>query len=104
MTKNSEYMKMEDNLQDKYEVGYTKFDEIAVFSVVHIGRLKDQVEKIDVRFKNFEMSMCSTTYNGVKQDDTYDDIIEIKKRYEWIEIPYVIYKHIFQYIEEHTPF
>lgn len=87
---------------DTYEIGYTKFDEIAVCQTI-TWKYTNKEEK-EIQFHGIGISKHVQHFHTAIPNVTYKDMLELKSRYEWIEVPYKIYKHMLQYIAEHSPF
>lgn len=88
---------------DTYEIGYSKFDEIAVCGTRTWKYAKPPREEKRVQFDGIGLSKSLEHYIS-QSDPEYNDMIELRGRYEWVKVPYPIYKHMLQYIREHSPF
>lgn len=93
-------IEMYEEQMDTYEIGYSKFNEIAVCDTRTWKYAKPPREEKRVQFDGIGLSK-----RYVSQLSPEDNgIMELKGRYEWVKVPYPIYKHMLQYIREHSPF
>lgn len=89
---------------NKYEIGYTKFNEIAVCKNITWKYAKPPYEEIRIEFDGIGIHIHVDNFDLQKLNLAYNNVMELKNRYIWIEVPYQIYKHMLQYINEHSPF
>ncbi len=89
---------------NKYEIGYTKFNEIAVCQNITWKYAKPPYEEIRIRFDGIGIHIQVDNFDIQKLNSEYNNIMDLKNRYIWVEVPYQIYKHMLQYISEHSPF
>ena len=93
-------IEMYEEQMDTYEIGYSKFNEIAVcdtriWKYANPPREEKRVQFDGIGLSKRYVSQLSPEDNG---------IMELKGRYEWVKVPYPIYKYMLQYIKEHSPF
>ena len=87
-----------------YKVGYSKFSELALYRQRITSqwiRGKSQ-QMITVVFENAEILTDTVVYVNSDEpitDEKYNSIIELSKRYTWIEVPAVIYYAMNGYME-----
>ncbi len=90
---------------DTYEIGYSKFDEIAVCCTRTYTYRKPQTEEMTIQFDTIGLSRNVEHLNtsDLTESPTYKDMMELKIRYEWIDVPEIIYRRMLQFIREHSP-
>lgn len=91
-------MEMYEEEIDTYEIGYSKFDEIAVCETITWKYAKPPIEEKRVQFDGIGLSK----HHVLQLSSEDNDIMELKRRYEWVTVPYPIYKHMLQFIREHS--
>ena len=93
------------NEMDTYEIGYSKFDEIAVCQTrTYTYRKSPTEERTTIQFDAIGLSRNVEHLNtSDAESPACKDMMELKKRYEWIEVPQIIYKRMRQFIREHSP-
>ena len=80
-------------------------DEIAVCCTRTYTYRKPQTEEMTIQFDAIGLSRNVEHLNtsNPTESPTYRDMMELKIRYEWIEVPEIIYKRMLQFIREHSP-
>ena len=91
-------------MQQICRIGYSKFNELAIYTqrITSVWIRGKEQQMITVVFENAEISTDTVVYVNSDEpitDEKYNSIVELSKRYTWIDVPEVIYYAMREYME-----